>query len=203
MRGRPQSISAETILDAAGAVFRERGHAATTAEIAGRAGVSEGILFHRYRNKETLLAAVILREGEPPPVLREMIARAGRGSLSANVRIVIEAVLDSVLRIHPLFELGISSSTPAAFHASMLANPEKPAPVRMIELLSRYLQAEANAGRVRKVDPVCVARALMGACVEYAHFERFFAPKTDRNSFVRGLIDFVLHGIAASDHPER
>jgi AcrR family transcriptional regulator len=203
MRGRPQSISAETILDAAGAVFRERGHAATTAEIAERAGVSEGILFHRYKNKETLLAAVIHREGEPPLVLREMIARAGRGSLSANIRILIETVLDSVLRIHPLFELGISSSTPAAFHASMLAHPEKPAPVRIVELLSHYLQAEANAGRVRKVDPVCVARAMMGASMEYAHFERFFGAKTDRNAFVRGMVDFVLHGIAASDHPER
>ena len=203
MRGRPQSISAETILDAAGAVFRECGHAATTAEIARRAGVSEGILFHRYKNKETLLAAVIHREGEPPLVLREMIARAGRGSLSANIRIIVETVLDSVLRIHPLFELGISSSTPAAFHASILANPEKPAPVRMVELLSRYLQAEANAGRVRQVDPVCVARAVMGASMEYAHFERFFAAKTDRTAFVRGMVDFVLHGIAASDHPGR
>lgn len=203
MRGRPQSISSETILDAAGAVFRERGHAATTAEIAGRAGVSEGILFHRYKNKETLLAAVIHREGEPPLVLREMIARAGRGSLSANIRIIIESVLDSVLRIHPLFELGISSTTPAAFHASMLANPEKPAPVRIVELLSRYLQAEASAGRVRPVDPVCAARAVMGACMEYAHFEHFFGSKTDRNSFVRGMVDFVLHGITASDHPKK
>lgn len=203
MRGRPQSISAETILDAAAAVFRERGHAATTAEIAGRAGVSEGILFHRYKNKETLLAAVILREGEPPPVLREMLARAGRGSLSANLRIIVEAVLDSVLRIHPLFELGISSTTPAAFHASMLANPEKPAPVRMVELISRYLQAEASAGRIRQIDPVCVGRAVFGASMEYAHFERFIGTKTDRNSFVRGMVDFVLHGIAASDRPEK
>jgi AcrR family transcriptional regulator len=201
MRGRPQSISAETILDAASVVFRERGHAATTAEIAARADVSEGILFHRYKNKETLLAAVIHRESEPPPVLREMVARAGRGSLSANIRSIIETVLDFALRIHPLFELGITSSTSAAFHDSILANPEKPAPVRMVELISRYVQAEVRAGRVRKVDPVCVARAVMGACMEYMHFQRYFAPPTDRNAFVRGMVDFVLHGIAASDHP--
>lgn len=199
MRGRPQSISAETILDAAGTVFRERGHAATTAEIAARAGVSEGILFHRYKNKETLLAAVIHREGEPPLVLREIIARAGRGSLPANVRTIVEAVLDSVIRVHPLFELGISSSTPAAFHASILASPEKPAPVRMVELISRYFEAEAGAGRVRQVDTVCVARAVMGACMDYTHSERFLASKPDRNGFIRGMVDFVLHGIAASE----
>jgi AcrR family transcriptional regulator len=201
MRGRPQSISAETLLDAAGAVFRESGRAATTAEIAARAGVSEGILFHRYKNKETLLAAVIQREGEPPLVLREMLARAGRGSLQANIRTITETVLDHVLRLNPLFELGMSSAKPNAFHASMMAGLEKPAPVRVVELISRYLVAEANAGRIRQVDSVCVARALMGATMEFAHFERWFGSTTDRNAFVRGMVDFVLHGIAASDRP--
>jgi AcrR family transcriptional regulator len=201
MRGRPQSISAETILDAAAAVFRESGRAATTAEIATRAGVSEGILFHRYKNKETLLAAVIQREGEPPLVLREMLARAGRGSLTANLRTITETVLDHVLRLYPLFELGMSSAKPAAFHASMMAAVEKPAPVRVAELISRYLQAEASAGRIRQVDSMCVARAMMGATVELAHSQRWFGSNMDRNAFARGMVDFVLHGIAASESP--
>jgi AcrR family transcriptional regulator len=203
MRGRPQTIKAETILDAAGDVFRERGHGATTAEIATRAGVSEGILFHRYKNKEALLAAVIHREAELPQSLREMVGRAGRGSLSANIRSLIETVLDLVARIHPLFELGISSSTSAAFRDALLANPEKPAPERMVELLSSYLQAEMLAGRVRKVDPVCAARAIMGGCMDYTHAKRNFGANDDRSAFVRGLVDFVFHGIAASAHPEK
>jgi AcrR family transcriptional regulator len=203
MRGRPQSIKAETILDAAGDVFRERGHGATTAEIAARAGVSEGILFHRYKNKEALLAAVIHRETEPPQLLREMVGRAGRGSLTANIRSLIEKLLDLFLRIHPLFELGMSSATSIAFRDALMANPEKPAPVRMMELLSRYLQAEIRAGRVRNVDTVCVARALMGGCLDYARAKLVFAADDDRGEFVRGLVDFVLHGIAASDHPKK
>jgi len=40
MRGRPPSISEETILDAAKAVFMEEGVGATTARIAERAGIS-------------------------------------------------------------------------------------------------------------------------------------------------------------------
>ncbi len=203
MRGRPQSIKAETILDAAGDVFRERGHGATTAEIAARAGVSEGILFHRYKSKEALLAAVIHREAEPPQLLREMVGRAGRGSLSANIRSLIETVLDLLSRVHPLFELGMSSATSAAFRDALIANPEKPAPVRIVELLSRYLRAEICAGRVRKVDTVCVARAIMGGCMDYTHAKHFFAADDDRGEFVRGLVDFALHGITASDHPEK
>jgi hypothetical protein len=73
----------------------------------------------------------------------------------------------------------------------------------MVELLSRYLQAEIRAGRVRKVDTVCVARALMGGCMDYTHAKHFFAADDDRSEFVRGLVDFVLHGITASDQPEK
>ena len=112
-------------------------------------------------------------------------------------------VLDLFLRVHPLFELGMSSATSAAFRDALIANPEKPAPVRMMELLSCYLQAEIRAGRIRKVDTVSVARALMGGCMDYTHATHFFAADDDRGEFVRGLVDFVLHGIAASDHSEK
>lgn len=49
----------ERILAAARGSFAERGFAgATTAEIAGRAGVSEGILFHHFGSKRELFATV-------------------------------------------------------------------------------------------------------------------------------------------------
>ena len=47
------------VLDAARTLFAERGYAATTtADVARRANVSEGILFHHYGSKEGLLEAV-------------------------------------------------------------------------------------------------------------------------------------------------
>jgi AcrR family transcriptional regulator len=47
------------VLAAARTLFAERGYAATTtADVARRAQVSEGILFHHYGSKEGLLAAV-------------------------------------------------------------------------------------------------------------------------------------------------
>ena len=47
MRGRPLSISDDTILDAAKAVFVEEGVGATTAKIAERAGISESVQIGR------------------------------------------------------------------------------------------------------------------------------------------------------------
>jgi AcrR family transcriptional regulator len=76
MRGRPPRIREDEILNAARDVFREEGHATTTAKIAERAGVSEGILFYRYKSKEALLAAVIFRETQPPESLRDLVKTA-------------------------------------------------------------------------------------------------------------------------------
>jgi AcrR family transcriptional regulator len=78
---------------AARRLFGERGYAATTtADVARRAGVSEGILFHHFGSKDGLLAAVAgeygrglaeaMFEGEPlgetPPATETMLRRAFR-----------------------------------------------------------------------------------------------------------------------------
>jgi len=52
--GRVPTIDTQTILDAAREVFMEDGMQGTTAEIARRAGVSEGTVFRRFATKETL-----------------------------------------------------------------------------------------------------------------------------------------------------
>ena len=62
-RARPRTRDPEEkrarVLDAARRLFAERGYAATTtADVARRANVSEGILFHHYGSKEGLLEAV-------------------------------------------------------------------------------------------------------------------------------------------------
>jgi hypothetical protein len=39
--------------------------------------------------------------------------------------------------------------------------------------------------------------------MDYTHAKHFFAADDDRGAFVRGFVDFALHGIAASDHPKK
>src|SRR5436305_3431267 len=57
---RPQSIRDEDILEAARAVFLEGGYQATTAQVAERAGVSEGSLFKRFKSKDDLFRAAMV-----------------------------------------------------------------------------------------------------------------------------------------------
>lgn len=194
MRGRPPSIREEDLLDAARDVFREDGHAATTAKIAERAGVSEGILFYRYKSKEALLAAVIHRETQPPESLREIVETARERSVAENLQTIVETLLEAVYRAHPFLELALTSPASGEIHELIFAKPRKPPPQLIVELLAGYFDAEIRLGRARGIDTVAAARAIFGGCVDYVRSRQGARVDDDSRAFTRGLVDVLLHG---------
>ena len=195
MRGRPPSIREEDILDAARDVFREVGHATTTAKIAKRAGVSEGILFYRYKSKEALLAAVIQRETALPESLRAVMKTAGKRSISGNLKTIVETVLGAVSRAHPFLELALTSPTSGEIHKMLFAKARKPPPERIVELLAGYFEAEIRIGRARAIDTLTAARAIFGGCIDHMRSGRAATgDDKGKRAFVQGLVDVLLHG---------
>ena len=192
MSGRPPTIREEVLLDAARDVFRELGHAATTAEVARRARVSEGILFYRYKTKEALLAAVIRRETQPPEALRRVAEDAGRHTLARNLKLIVEAVLDAVVRVHPLMEL--VETSPTSLEIRRVLTSGRPPPEEVVELITGYLEGEMRLGRVRRIDAVPVARAVMGGCIDFVRSQHLAGVAGDRRAFVRGLVDLLHRG---------
>src|SRR5689334_14023210 len=77
-RGRPQTITDEALLEAARRVFLEEGVGATTAGIARRAGISESVIFHRYKTKEALFIAVLDQQTRVSPALEALAGVAGQ-----------------------------------------------------------------------------------------------------------------------------
>src|SRR5690348_5165822 len=71
---RPTTIWDERILDAARAVFLEQGVAATTAEVAKRAGVAEASIFKRWSTKAELFKGAMKIDFEDPDFLRTLVA---------------------------------------------------------------------------------------------------------------------------------
>ena len=61
--GRPKSITDDEVLRIARKVFRERGHTATTREVAQAVGISEPILYRRFGSKDTLFFAAMHAQG--------------------------------------------------------------------------------------------------------------------------------------------
>ncbi|MFT4739146.1 MAG: AcrR family transcriptional regulator [Cyclobacteriaceae bacterium] len=63
------------ILDAALLLFAEQGFSATsTSKVAKEAGVSEGLIFRHFENKEGLLAAILLRGSEKIKEMHQRLA---------------------------------------------------------------------------------------------------------------------------------
>ena len=82
LMARPVSIDDDVILRAARDVFLEHGVRGTTAEVAQRAGVSEGSVFKRWKTKEELFhAAMNQRQAGEATFLHDIMQRVGKGDL--------------------------------------------------------------------------------------------------------------------------
>src|SRR3954464_9885793 len=90
---RPVIIKDETILFAARQIFLERGIQATTAEVAERAGVSEGSVFKRFKSKLDLFRAAMEDKLAEPDWTRQLSARLGQGDVEENLFDVGMAIL--------------------------------------------------------------------------------------------------------------
>lgn len=201
---RPTSIDDACILEAARAVFVERGIAATTAEVALRAGVSEGSVFRRFRTKQELFRAAMARGIPEPPWLATLHERVGQGEMRAQLeRLSLEAI-EHLRIVVPLVMLSWSNPAPNGLPCE-LAEPNPP-PLRVLRQLSAYFEAEMRRGRVRRQDPEIVARTFMGATWSYVQMELVFRAQAilplPAETFVRGLVE-LLHGGLDPREPDR
>src|SRR5687768_2852160 len=85
-RGRPPVISKERLLEVAREVFLELGIRATTLEVAARAGVAEGTIFHRFKSKDELFRAAMQFDPDQALAFVERLpGLAGKGELRATL----------------------------------------------------------------------------------------------------------------------
>lgn len=152
----------DRILDAASAVFAERGfEGARVDDIASRAGVNKAMLYYHVGDKTALYSAVLLRNfGRVRVALDEALASGG------TARQRLEAVITAVTRMvqrhpdHPRMMLREIASGAASLEPEVLA--------AMLELVGvvRGLIAEGTAaGEFRAIDPVLTHLTLVGAVV--------------------------------------
>ncbi len=98
--GRKKTISDEAVLSVARGIFRARGHAASTREIAAAAGVSEAVLYQRFGTKERLFhAALSPRPLDPAEILGPEEAA---GDPRAWIRYVVERMSAHYAEIVPM-----------------------------------------------------------------------------------------------------
>jgi AcrR family transcriptional regulator len=190
-------------LEVARAVFLEKGFRATTQEVAERAGVSEGSLFHRFRTKEALFRSAMNLD---PVEIQLQIGNALTAAQDAPIDEALTAVGRRLLDLGkdhiPLMMM--SWSNPEA--CSEPGHVERKAAYKQIlyRLIS-YFDEQIRSGRLRTVDTECLTRVFLGSLHHYC-MVRVMNPDSEsvmipEGMYLRGLVDLVLHGTLPPNSP--
>jgi AcrR family transcriptional regulator len=200
---RPITISEHQILDAARAVFLERGFSATTAEVARRAAVAEGSIFKRFRTKQELFFAAMQPTLKDPEWLRKLGERAGRGEVQDNLVEVGLEIIGFFRQLLPLMMM-MWSNPSASGLPTPLTQPNPP-PLRALKKLAAFFEIEMRKRRVRRHDPEILARMFLGSLQNYAFFEVLLRAHDElplpAEIYVRGLVAALWNGIAPAARP--
>jgi AcrR family transcriptional regulator len=171
------------LLDAAQALFRERGLDVGVAEIAQRAGVGRGTLFRNFPTKQDLIAAIVIeRMGEATEYGRKLLDAPDAGEALFSFleevvgrqqldRCLFEAVADTFLANHDI----------RAAHAEIVGGLE--------ELLTRAKQAGAVRSDVGAVDVLMLLKGVCEAATAFAGSDPAVVPRQ---------LDLVRAAISAS-----
>ncbi|MFT3927063.1 MAG: helix-turn-helix domain-containing protein [Myxococcales bacterium] len=193
-RGRPRTIDTEAILEVARAVFLEHGVRATTLEVAQRAGVSEGAVFHRFKTKDALFrAAMRFDELEAPRLYFEALQQMHGLEVHDALAQLGEKILEIGKVALPLMMM--SWSNPELSKGSPLPHKNRAHFERAVKEFAAYCEAQVETGKLRPLDPEVFARAFIGALHNYGMHRVLFGEHTlPQGMFLRGLIDLLLSG---------
>jgi AcrR family transcriptional regulator len=180
---RPKAASRDGIMDAALAVFRERGYEGTTIPaIAARAGIAQGTLYNYFPSKEKLLFACARAGGSPGAIFEQL--RAGIGSDTLEELLGRAAV--GVVRF---WDLRLPAVLMRAARPLASDRPGVQFPRRALESARDYFAAEMAAGRIRPADAETLAWGFVGGLFYRAFFERVYGVPAsfthDREAFAR------------------
>lgn len=199
---RPSNIRDEDILEAARAVFLEKGVQGTTAEVAERAGISEGSVFNRFKTKGDLFHAAMHQQLESSAWISELDSRVGKGAVTEQL---YEIGLQALEFFRVVLPLSMMSWSNKPCGAPFLEGTEPP-PARAIKKMSHYFEREMRAGRIRPRDPELLSRVFIGAITSFAYLETMgvhdFLPMSGE-TFLRGHVDVLWSGVAPRTAPPK
>lgn len=166
--GRPRvdpsnAAARQALLDAAEALFAERGfHATPTSAVAKRAGVTPGLVFYYFGTKEGLLAA-LLEERSFLPSLRDLVADSGADTLEDLLAEVGATLFRLANRDVPAVRIVLRE----ALQRDALRASWNEAFEGAVDALAARLEPFAQAPRG---DPAAVARVFLHAVAFQALF---------------------------------
>jgi AcrR family transcriptional regulator len=189
---RPVTISDDVILDAARATFLEKGPKATTAEIAARAGVSEGILFKRYGSKGALMRAAMV-SGRIGALIEQEIREQAPLRTRKDFERLVRWQMGVLSEVVPMVVMAWSARSQTDQLPPHLTGPN-PAPLVAVRTLAAVLEEEMARGHLVRRRAEAVARILVGSVWHFVFLRLVFeeARGIDEDTFVEELARMVF-----------
>lgn len=200
-RGRPRQFDSTALLSAAREVFLRRGLNATTEEVAERAGVSEGLLYHRFENKERLFReAMKLPEGSRPECLEKLADETDRDVRAVLQRTATGLIEWGMLEM-PLVMMSWSSHGGQSLRSRLEAANDPP--LRDHRAVSDYLDRMRACGAlVSDTDPEAMAFAFLGGVRGYVFLRVVYGERgTRRMQSTEAFASAIAQLIAPAPRP--
>jgi AcrR family transcriptional regulator len=198
--GRHKLIEDDQLLAVAREVFVEQGIAASTREIARRAGISEAVIYQRHPSKAHLFFAAMV----PPAVNVEPLLAAPRSGLTVVEQLeeIALGMMEYFREVTPILMLLM---THPEFDLKTFArrHPESPFS-RMHQGLSHYLVSQGERGKIVAEHAGPAAFTLIAALHSLAFFERLgvHGGKFD-DGMIRAMVRALWAGLASRSETER
>jgi AcrR family transcriptional regulator len=191
--GRPKTIETGELLAIARNVFRQHGHTATTRDVAKSAGISQAVLYQRFKSKDDLFFAALTHQAPSLAALSEIDAaahepRAYLAIFAARAKDHFRNIMPSLLSVaaHPKYGQEMMGQIHRHNRAGEVA-----------AMLVLRLHSWRQAGKIRPVDPRAFSHALIHALHSMAMVEVLSGePGTPtRPRELAGFIDVFWHGL--------
>jgi AcrR family transcriptional regulator len=189
------------IIEAAVEVFSEKGFAAaSTSEIAQRAGVAEGTIFRHYKTKKDLLLSIagpVAAKLFAPFLMRDFarLLELPYDRVEDFLRAILRDRLEFARKNMKLIKILVHE---VPFQPELLAQVKElftHIVVTRVEKAVKHFQAQ---GALKEIPPWRVIRSTVSQFVGMIVFHVFLAPDFpfDEEEEIERTVDILLHGIA-------
>ena len=194
-KSKTKTGSREKILNAAQALFAEKGfHKTTTSEIASSAGVAEGTIFKNFSNKENLLFALVdeIDTGNISSLLQLAVNEETRPTLREFLKKHMGMVLNNfnLLKI-TLYEAQFFPELKNKFIEEVALNIFTP--------LENFIENKSNTGEFKDINPQIAARSFAGMIVAFIAWENILQAgeyqSFDKIEVIENVLEIFLSGI--------
>lgn len=192
----------DEVLDAALAVFVEKGFAAAKVEeVAKRAGVSKGTVYLYFPSKEALIEGIVRRAVAPIAVRALPDLEQFEGDPRLPITMLLTVLVQQLAQPDKI-------AVPRLILREVMSFPSiaelyrKEVLGKVMPALTGLIRRGVETGKLRKVDPELTVRSIIGPVLAHVALAEIFGIKPEGEGLgldrlVANHLDILFHGICA------